>query len=286
MIPTINFHLIKACNYTCKFCYATFDDIHSKGLTQAEQMELITLLSVYGKFRKINFAGGEPTLVPHIQSLIIHAKKMGFETSIVTNASKIDYKWIEEMKHHLDILTLSIDSDNADTNQSIGRISNKKMICHDKLYSIATACHKSGIHLKINTVVSAFNQQETLYPLINTLKPFRWKILQVTPIEGQNETQFQSVKVEDDAFEAYCERNKPHTCEGIKVVIESAKNIQGSYLMIDLLGRFYDSNSGKHNYSSKILAVGVEKSLEEIQIDMEKFYAREGDYTTLLPILS
>ena len=83
-ITTVNFHLIKACNYKCKFCYATFNDIDIVSNIQQKDAEIIiTKLADSNLFKKINFAGGEPTLIKYIIPLIEHAKNMGFETSIV-----------------------------------------------------------------------------------------------------------------------------------------------------------------------------------------------------------
>ena len=73
MITTINFHLLKACNFKCKFCYATFNDINEKKMSKNEQFELIKQLAESKMFKKINFAGGEPTLIPYIKELIIYA---------------------------------------------------------------------------------------------------------------------------------------------------------------------------------------------------------------------
>ncbi|MCS7204165.1 MAG: hypothetical protein NZ853_00545 [Leptospiraceae bacterium] len=73
LIPT-NFHLTKACNYKCIYCYATFEDIKEKGLSFEEQKKLISLLADYKAFRKINFAEDETILVPHIKA----CEKVGF----------------------------------------------------------------------------------------------------------------------------------------------------------------------------------------------------------------
>lgn len=97
MIITVNFHLMKACNFKCRFCYATSNDIHSKGMNKNEQKKLIKMLAEANLFRKINFAGGETTLVSHIYELIQYAKELGFESSIVTNASKIDAEWVKNI---------------------------------------------------------------------------------------------------------------------------------------------------------------------------------------------
>jgi radical S-adenosyl methionine domain-containing protein 2 len=284
MIPTINFHLIKACNFKCKFCYATFNDICEKGLTKGEQFDLIESLAQNGLFRKINFAGGEPTLVPHIRELIEFAKSLGFETSIVTNASRIDFEWVRSISRHLDILTLSVDSIKDETNRASGRNRKQKTIDSIKLGELAKACHLFGVNLKVNTVVTQFNQDETLVGFINELQPFRWKILQATRVEGQNDTDFEAIKVSSDTFSKYCKRNQQNLLPGIKLIEESENLISGSYLMIDQLGRFFDSNNRKHNYSDAILSVGVKKALQQVSINESKFSEREGNYSTIKTI--
>jgi radical S-adenosyl methionine domain-containing protein 2 len=279
MIPTVNFHLIKACNFKCKFCYATFNDIRSKGISKAEQLKLIECLAESNLFKKINFAGGEPTLIPHLQELIKHAKNCGLTTSIVTNGSRIDMRWIERVAPYLDIIGLSIDSIDEKTNIESGRSQAQRVLKVEQAEKIATACKIFGVHLKINTVVSRYNQHETLSDFINTIQPFRWKILQVTKVEGQNDAQFDEVKISSEEFQNYCKRNRNGVLPEIKVIEECSDLIQGSYLMIDQLGRFYDDYNGKHNYSAKILEAGVEQALEEVWVDKHKFEERDGEYT-------
>lgn len=278
MITTVNFHLIKSCNFKCKFCYATFDDIHSKGISREEQLKLIESLAESGLFKKINFAGGEPTLVPHLAELIKHAKECGLITSIVTNGSRIDMKWIEQVAPYLDIIGLSIDSLDEKTNIKSGRSQAGKVVPAERIIEIANACKIFGVHLKVNTVVSSYNQHETLSDFINIIRPFRWKILQVTRIEGQNDSQYDEVKITLEEFQNYCKRNREGVLPEITIVEESSELIQGSYLMIDQLGRFYDSSNGEHNYSEKILEVGVEKALKQIGVDKLKFEKRNGNY--------
>lgn len=279
MIPTVNYHLLKACNYACKYCYATFDDIEEKGISKEGQKSLIILLAQSKLFRKINFAGGEPLLVPYIRELIQLAKQEGLTTSIVTNASLLTKEWILNIHPYLDILTLSIDSVDKTSNLSIGRKDHQgNTVNTEKLIVIAQLCHNLRINLKINTVVNRFNKNETLTPLINVLQPFRWKVLEATKVEGQNDQQYSEICAEKTDFENFCIRNQSGLLESIKFVPEPADIIQGSYLMVDLLGRFYDSSSGKHSYSSKILESGVEKALSEINVNIHKFHLREGDY--------
>jgi len=286
MITTINFHVNKACNYKCKFCYATFNDINTRGMSNAQQFETIELLAISNKFKKINFAGGEPTLIPHICELIKFAKELGFETSIVTNASMIDSQWVKKISPFLDILALSIDSSSDAINKSIGR--SQKSITNDieKIKCIAIACHRFGVHLKINTVVCKLNKNDELVELINELNPYRWKVLQATKVEGQNDALYESIKISSPEFNIYISNNQYELKESIKMIIEDDNIIRGSYLMIDMLGRFFDSTQMKHNYSDSILKVGVENALENIYVDVDKFNQREGDYSLVNKIAS
>ena len=281
MITTVNFHLNKSCNFKCSFCYASFNDITTKGLPKQKTFELIQLLAESKMFHKINFAGGEPTLVPYITDLIQYAKSFGFETSIVTNASRIDFDWVRDISPHLDILTLSIDSTNKNTNIKSGRNQKKTTMEEDSLFNISKSCHIFGVELKINTVVTQFNKNENLAPFINTIKPFRWKILQATRVERQNDKDFDKVKVSSEEFFRYCSINNQNILPQIKVIKENPTLIEGSYLMVDPSGRFYDSTNKKHNYSDKILEVGVQKALHQVNTNFEKFLEREGNYSTL-----
>jgi radical S-adenosyl methionine domain-containing protein 2 len=281
MITTVNLHLTKACNYKCKYCFARFNDIHEAGLSKAEQLELIRQLAVSGKFLKINFAGGEPSLVPHISELIQYAKSLGFETSIITNGSSIDFEWVKTMSPYLDILAISVDSVNSDTNIKIGSNQVGKTLSINTLKNISTACSCFGVQLKINTVVSKFNCRETLTGFINEMKPFRWKILQAIKIEGQNDAIFSDISVNLPDFEYFCSRNKTGILPEIKVITEHNELIKGSYIMVDCLGRFFDNSKSRHSYSDRILKIGVNCALCQINVDNQKFKERNGNYSTI-----
>jgi radical S-adenosyl methionine domain-containing protein 2 len=281
MITTVNFHLTKSCNFNCKYCFAKFNDIQGKGLSKSEQIELIRQLAESGKFRKINFAGGEPTLVPHITELIQYAKSVGFETSIVTNGSRIDFEWVKNISPYLDILAVSVDSINPETNIKIGSNQKGNGLSVNDLKNIVTACHCFGVELKINTVVSKFNVNETLTDFINEIKPFRWKILQVSCVKGQNDNDFGKVEITSGDFEYFCTQNKNGILPNVKMVVENINLIRGSYVMVDCLGRFFDSTNGRHNYSDPILEVGINKAFKQINVDYKKFESRNGNYTTI-----
>lgn len=273
IIPTVNYHCTKSCNFHCKYCFAHFNDVCGQQLSEFDSLNLIKKLAECGYFTKINFAGGEPMLVPHLDKLIKTAKEYGMKTSIVTNGSRLSPEWIKQVSEHLDIIAISVDSINVNTNNNIG----KKTLL-ENLTQLIRTIHDENIKLKINTVVSAYNKEETLTSFINEAMPFKWKILQATKIIGQNEADFSKVAVSEKDYKSFCDRNGEMLSPDIEIVCESENAIIGSYCMIDHRGCFFDDSSGQHRYSDPILKIGVEKALQQTVYSFDKFNERKGNY--------
>lgn len=62
MISTVNFHLTSKCNYQCKYCFAHFCEVESQ-LNVDDRKKLVKALCAPKWVDKINFVGGEPTLI-------------------------------------------------------------------------------------------------------------------------------------------------------------------------------------------------------------------------------
>ena len=106
---SVNFHLIKNCNEKCMYCYARFNDKPIETPLDIDQVnKIITLLRNNGT-EKITFAGGEPTLFQHLGDALMHAKRIGMVTSIVTNGARLE-NLLENYGRYIDWVALSIDS--------------------------------------------------------------------------------------------------------------------------------------------------------------------------------
>ena len=279
-VTTVNYHILKPCNMACGYCYATFNDLRSsKGFfPESDALRLVNLLGDAG-FRKINFAGGEPTLYPGLPSLIQAAKAQGLTTSIVTNGSHIKEDWLTDLAGCLDIIALSIDSVDPDTLRKIGRkVNGQPPICEEEYLQIAGWIKKLDIRLKVNTVVNRANHTEDFRPFILSIRPERWKIFQALPVRYQNDSRIEEFIVSNKEFDQYVQRNSVVRQEGITVVPESNELMTGSYVMVDPLGRFFDDTKGEHTYSRPILEVGVTAALQEVTIFPERFLERGGNY--------
>lgn len=281
-IPAVNFHLWEPCNMRCKFCFATFQDVKQsilpKGHLPREQaVQVVQQLADFG-FQKITFAGGEPTICKWLPDLIATAKDSGMTTMIVSNGSRLTDEFLDVNRNKLDWIAISIDSLNAATNLTTGRaIAGNRPLQLDYYKSIADKVKQFGYGLKINTVVNRKNFHENMIEFILYAKPKRWKVLQVLPIVGQNDNKIDDFKISVSEFQFFID-NHSDLQNITNIVPETNSQIKGSYAMVDPAGRFFDNETGTHNYSRQILEVGVETAIQEVNYDLPKFVSRGGQY--------
>jgi radical S-adenosyl methionine domain-containing protein 2 len=96
--------------------------------------------------------------------------------SIVSNGSKITEKFLRENAEFIDILAISCDSFNPETNIKIGRGKTGQNV--EQMLRISGWCREYGIKFKIKTVVCHLNWDEDMTLLIKQAQPFRWKAFQ------------------------------------------------------------------------------------------------------------
>lgn len=266
---TVSFHIVKPCNMKCKFCYATFDDMHVKMISRTDALKVIQKLFMAG-VQKITFAGGEPMLYTHLAECIVYAKQLGMTTSIITNGSLITHEWLIRMCGVLDWIGLSVDSVNGYTNELIGRRSKMKL----DYYHLVAKINHYGYKLKINTVVNAHNWNENMNHFITTATPSRWKVFQTLRVEGQNDKEFNSIKCNDDEFNTFTYRHNTQPA----IVIENNEAMTGSYLLIDPQGRLFENSAGIHTYSDSLIDNRFDHCIKQINLNREMFIQRGGIY--------
>lgn len=159
----------KLCNFSCSFCYnqevLNRPDSIKYNLT-LEQLNKI-LETPYGRRAlRVAFLGGEPFLNPHIIELInspLLSKKI---TNVVTNASKLSGKLLEDLiSSQIDVIGLSLyDNNISDVQRVVERLnkSTKKywvqtVVDATKLENLSERleiCHKMGVK---NLILSNYN---------------------------------------------------------------------------------------------------------------------------------
>ena len=121
-------------------------------------------------------------------------------------------------------------------------------------YDAWNRCRSRGIRMKLNTVVCKANLDDDMSELVLKLRPERWKIFEVLPVEGQNDGDVDDLLLDEAEFQTWVNRHAWIAGEGIQFVPESNELMRGSYAMMDALGRFY-SNSGVDMLTVSILDI-------------------------------
>lgn len=227
--------------------------------------------------RKINFAGGEPFLYPKfLASMLAFCKEeLKLESvSIVTNGSLVTEKFLRNYGKYIDILAVSCDSFDEETNIQIGRGKGGHIA---KLREVSRLCREYRIKFKLNTVINRFNFDEDMNSEIASIDPFRWKCFQVLVVQGENSSQTTlrdatKFSITDQQFHQFCEKHAHNKC----LVPESNKLMMSSYLILDEYMRFLDKDS--EFTSDSILDVGVVAALEKVNWDEDSFAGRGGVY--------
>lgn len=227
--------------------------------------------------RKLNFAGGEPFLhAKFLGRLVDYCKdELRLESvSIVTNGSLVTRAFLQAHGHNLDILAVSCDSFDEQTNINIGRGAGNQV---QQLYQVAEWCREFGIKFKLNTVVCRLNVDEDMNEHISVLQPFRWKCFQVLMVAGENDSvqtlrDVRKFMITDDEFNHFCHRHRGQA----SIVPESNQLMSKSYLILDEYMRFLDRNGREP--SPSILHVSVGEALSKVYWDEVSFGKRGGIY--------
>ena len=91
---------------------------------------------------KITFVGGEPTLCPFLDELLIESKRVGLTTCIVSNASGLTEDFLDANANFIDWIGLSIDASNDSLHAKIGR--GKRSISSERVATILLKHERRG----------------------------------------------------------------------------------------------------------------------------------------------
>lgn len=261
----LNYHMLESCNYGCKFCFARY--AKSEHLSLAEMQRLIVRIAESGFFSAINFAGGEPFLMNELPDLIAFAKSLRLVTSVITNGSLLTIELLSQVLPHLDSIGISFHSLNDDTKRNMGFCSKDKTpLSNEKLMEIVRFVRSnSNCKIKINTVVNAFNKDETLFPFIQDNSIDRWKVLRCQSF-GNND----DLLISDEEWNSFCERNKG----GINTVFEDT--MKDTYIMVNPMGMMLKEASNGREYEEigSVLEGDLKELLLQHPLHVEEYQKR------------
>ena len=272
---SINLHITQRCNYHCKFCFAKYQNL-IKELDCNQFIKIIDELANHG-CKKVNFAGGEPTLVPFLPELISHSKEQGLYTSIISNGTGIDQEFMKKISEQLNLIGLSIDSQLDIIEKVLGRTLKKTPHYYshvDNIKNKVNLIREFGVPIKINSVITPLNWNEDMTKLITYIKPIRWKVFEIHRLKGINDEFFTEFgQLEHWQLNIFLQKHKV-----LNPIFESSNMILDSYCMITPDGRFYQDTNNQHHYSQSILEIGIYEAFCQIKYQEKKYLMRKGDY--------
>ncbi len=152
---SVNWFPNRRCNYECHFCFHTSTNDFRLDLDKAKRA--LRMLADAG-MKKLNISGGEPFLQPqYIGEVFKFCKEeLHIEScSVVCNGSKVTEKWLDTYSQYLDIIAISCDSFDVETNMKQGRAEHGTSRTHiDTVFKVAQWAKERDIRVKINTVVT------------------------------------------------------------------------------------------------------------------------------------
>ncbi len=267
-LKSVNFHIIKACNYRCKFCFAKFNQVATNYLPENKAKNIILKLAKNGT-EKITFVGGEPTLVPFLPNLVIYAKSLGLVTMIVTNGTKLTSDYLKRFQNSLDWVGLSIDTANEEISKLLGRGTGNHV---RQTIKNAELLKEFGIKIKLNTVVTRLTWSEDMSSLLEKIKPIRWKVFKLLIINGENDDA-KDLEITDEQFNYFVNNHKKYN-----PIAENNADMIESYVMIDPNGSFFDNSMGMLQHGPSILDNNIEKAFSYVKFNKFKFVKRGGLY--------
>ncbi len=263
-----NIHVFGICNYRCEHCFDRC--LTHKYLRPSEWQPVLDYLKAAG-VTKINFAGGEPTLYPHLRELATMVKSMGFTTSIVSNGSRIDEEWMREFQGLIDWVGLSIDSPCEEDEIVIGRHCNG--VAHlDNVRKVAALARRHGMKVKLNITVVRKSCGRDFRAFIDQVDPDRIKVFRALTLKNANDDIPDVWSITDEQFAAF---RRLH--EGYRgIVFEDNDDMTCSYLMFDPLGRWMTDDGGEKKFRpfEELLRNGMDSVL-----DVGKYYGRNAVYS-------
>jgi len=246
--------------------------------------KVIKNLSSSGIVNRVNFAGGEPFLNPHLLlDMAKCCKAENLETSVITNGSLVTKTILDDIIPYIDMVGISVDSGDSRINQMIGRHSRNRLneISHEKkALEVCQWVKERGKTLKCNTVICRENlHDDSIFQFVEKAGPKRWKVFRVLPIENENGIDKDrrppySGYITDLEWKEW-QKRCAKKCR-IPPVLEDNDVMQNSYIPVDELGYLLDCSSGKKIRSSSLLHVPFKKALSESGFDLEKFDERGG----------
>ena len=262
----VNIHILEACNYKCRHCFAHFD--HNKLLPLESWKHIVDNISKAIPVKRFNIAGGEPFLYPHLDELIKYIYNKGHQVSIITNGFLITEEWLDKNSKYIHTIGFSIDSFNENVLTHMGRQTiNGNILKYDKLTYICNKIKSAGIKLKLNTVVTSLNHKEDFTDRIKQLGVDRWKVLKMKVFRNESFDN-SDISISTNEFNDFVYRHK-----GTPNAVYEA-SLVNSYIMIDSSGSLVDNSNDSYTKVSDVTTEDFKEGFKRLKLDSKLYFSR------------
>ena len=266
-VQSANIHLDGRCNYRCAHCFDTC--LPKKCMVPQDWVNHLNYLKSIG-ITKINLAGGEPFLYPHLNEICKLIKSMGFTVSIVSNGSLITKEKIIDISGTVSWLGLSVDSPDEKDEQAIGR--NTGFCNHlSHIIEVSEWAHSYGIKIKLNITVVRQSWNKDFHGLITKVRPERIKAFRALTLKNANDDRNDTWSITEEQYNQFRIRHKDIP----NMIFEDNSDMIGTYLMFDPLGKWMVNKDGEKRFLpfEQLRRDGLES-----MIDVNRYYNRNGVY--------
>lgn len=261
---SINYHLLKPYDTSCRFSFAAFRVVRGRQ-ARPDALRLLYLLGRSGS-EKLSFASGEPTLHLNSDHLVQRAHELGFVADIVTGIVNTGPRLADPMNRHgeaLDWVVPSIDTAIKAIESAVRR---GRCDYFARTGDLANRRHRLRVRVKPNAEVTALTWEEDLSDLVRHVDPERWRVFLVLLVGGQKNGDEEPILVFHEQLAA----------EEFAPIAEDNEAMQGSYQMIDPLGRVYSQTTRRHVYSPPILGFGANTARAAVGLSAAQLDALGG----------
>lgn len=181
----IFFHILTACNLSCRHCYINKEQHGTEMLSRATMERWLELFADPGKKANVIFLGGEPTMHPDLVHGITKAKELGFDVTVDSNGYLFHDLLENSSPEQLDFLSFSLDGPDALVNDPI-RGEGVYEICTANMRNAVSA----GYNVSVIYTVSSLNIKHLhrMIPLLTEIGVKRF-FIQVIGLRGNSATE-------------------------------------------------------------------------------------------------
>lgn len=112
-LRAVYLNMTERCNLNCIYCFAAARKEQSARLTFDDYKKILDAVKAYNPRAEIIFTGGEPLMSPLTLPVANHAKALGFNRKLMTNATLIDATNVAALVEAFDSIKISVDGSEA-----------------------------------------------------------------------------------------------------------------------------------------------------------------------------